>query len=259
LKCVQPELFKVSKCLRYNDDDGKLPYIDCTLSTTSTGHPIAHDSNYNLNFSVKHDDDDDDEDDDDYNANNDRDVNGVDGALTSTPLTGCLDFSLSHGVLTTPAPPQASLIEYYLLHHYTFKLSTVLINVDSPSNPLRGVILPRAVTSPMLMNALYATSALHVFTGNRDPKLGTLALTYYDKAVSTLQHSLATWDLQRERTELEVLLLTVVCLCKYEILSGGGSNWRSHLQGLQKLLQTGISPAALSKLAPETVSYIQSL
>lgn len=137
-------------------------------------------------------------------------------------------------------------------------MSRVLINVDGPSNPLRSVLLPRAVISPTLMNALYATSALHVFVGNRDPEFRTLALAYYNRAASALHHLIANLGPRTERADFEILLLTAVYLCLYEIISGG-SNWRFHLQGIQKLFDTSFFQENIAKMAPETVAYVQSL
>lgn len=153
--------------------------------------------------------------------------------------------------------PQASTMGCYLLHHYIFKLCVVLINVDGPANPLRNVVLPRAVTSQTLMNALYATSALHVFVGKCDPKFRVASLAYYSKAVSGLLKSISNFSSPREPGEPEILLLTAVFLCKYEILSGGVSNWRSHLEAVRQLF-TAVRQQQ-SRLAPETVAYVQSL
>lgn len=237
-------MFKASKLPRYNID--RLSYFNCALDAASAEDSAPLDSHENQVLLDNGDEDDD-------------VVDVVGSTAQSTPLMSCIGFQPSQGVLITCAQPQASSVERYLLHYYTFKLSTVLINVDSPSNPLRSVLLPRAVTSPTLMNALYATSALHAFVGNRDPDFRILSLAYYNKAVCALRHLMANLEPQRERADLEILLLTAVYLCKYEIISGGVSNWRSHLQGIQQLFETSICQENISKLAPETVAYVQSL
>jgi hypothetical protein len=148
-------------------------------------------------------------------------------------------------------------MERHLLHHYIFNMSTVLINVDGPSNPLRSVILPRAVPSPTLMNALYATSALHAFVGNRLPEFRIVSLAYYNKAVSALHDLISNFASHRGQGDLEIVLLTAVLLCKYEIISGGVSNWRSHLHGVRRLFN--MFQESISALAPDTAAYLQSL
>lgn len=180
----------------------------------------------------------------------------------SVPTTPTSTHSITRTELLHPQLPmmnqsQTSLMEQFLLHHYTFKMSALLINVDSSSNPLRKVLLPRAVVAPVLMDAIYATSALHVFVGNHNSEFRKASLGYYNKAASALHRLIADVSVQRNRTDLEVLLLTSVFLCKYEIISGGVSHWRSHLQGVQKMLD--IFRKNQSKLATETVSYVQSL
>ena len=149
--------------------------------------------------------------------------------------------------------PRSTATERQLLHHFMFKVAPVLINVNGPSNPLRSVIMPRAATSPTLMNALYAMSALHVFVGNRDSKLRITSLVYYNRSVSALHGLIST----EERVNLEIQLLTAVLLCKYEIISGGDSAWLSHLNGIRKMFV--MFRDDVCKLAPDTVAYAQSL
>lgn len=61
---------------------------------------------------------------------------------------------------------------------------SLLINVDSPTNPLRSVLLPRAVMSPVLKDAL---AALHVSIGEANTRFRTVSLAYYDRALSGFQ------------------------------------------------------------------------
>lgn len=153
--------------------------------------------------------------------------------------------------------PDASEMERYLLHHYTSRMSSLLINVDSPTNPLRSVLLPRAVVSPILKDALFAVAALHVSVGKDHPKFRTTSLAYYDNALSAFHHRITELQQRPQRYDLEVLLLTAVFLCKYEIISGGTSNWRSHLQGVREMLEAFQSKHI--NLAPEATSYVRSL
>lgn len=237
-------MFRVSKPPRYDID--RLSYFNFSLGADSPEVSAPRDFLENQDLLDNNDED-------------DNDVVDVVGTTpTSMPSMSCISFSPSPGVPLTWAQPQPSSTEHYLLHHYTFNMSRVLINVDGPSNPLRSVLLPRAVISPTLMNALYATSALHVFVGNRDPEFRTLALAYYNRAASALHHLIANLGPRTERADFEILLLTAVYLCLYEIISGG-SNWRFHLQGIQKLFDTSFFQENIAKMAPETVAYVQSL
>ena len=184
---------------------------------------------------------------------------------TSPTSTSSSPTSTSSADDSPPSPPSmaltiqpdASQMERYLLHHYTFLMSSILINVDSPTNPLRSVLLPRAVIFPGLKDALYAVAALHVSVGKDDPEFRITSLAYHDKALTAFHERISQVLQKPNRAELEVLLLTAVFLCKYEIISGGVSNWRSHLQGLKEMLEAFQS--SNTKLATETTSYVQSL
>lgn len=156
-----------------------------------------------------------------------------------------------------PPTPQVSTLEGYLRQHYIERLSSVLVNVDGPSNSLRCVILPRALVSPMLMDAIYATSSLHIFIWNKKSEHRISSLTYYNKAAAALHRLISNVGAHSTVEDRELSLLTSVFLCKYEIISGGLSNWRSHLQGLQKMF--GIFQQNQVKLSFETESFVQSL
>ena len=126
-----------------------------------------------------------------------------------------MDFSDLQAVVSPAAAASAaSTVEGYLLHHYVHSASRVLINVESTSNPLRNVVIPRAATSAALMNALYANSAFHVSVGNPDSGMRTSSLMYYDRAASALSQMIAEAGSQTTTENLEVLLLTAVLLCK---------------------------------------------
>lgn len=153
--------------------------------------------------------------------------------------------------------PQASTLEHGLLQHYTDSLSNFLVNFDCPSNPLRSVVLPRAAASPVLMNAVYATSSLHIFACNHVSLYHVAAMEYYSKAASSIYTLIENFGTYTNNVDQESILLTIVFLCKYEILSGGVSNWRWHLQGLQNLLRA--LPGNSTTLSQEIMSLVQSL
>ncbi|KAL6242637.1 hypothetical protein RBB50_010283 [Rhinocladiella similis] len=155
----------------------------------------------------------------------------------------------------TLAQPQASLQERYLLDHYIHRASVVLINVDGPLNPLRQVLVPRALISPTLMDALYAIAAYHVFVCNDDPDMKARSLAYYNSAASRLSCLIRDTAVLSSGQDLEILVLTTILLCKYEIISVG-PNWRQHLRGVQTMLD--VYRNDLSRKAPETLSYAKS-
>ncbi|KAL2418213.1 hypothetical protein ABEF95_004625 [Exophiala dermatitidis] len=131
--------------------------------------------------------------------------------------------------------PQISATQHYLLQHYVERSSSVLLNVDGLTNNLRTLILPRVFGSSMLINAIFATSAGHLYIFNKNPEHRTGALTYYNKAAADLQNLIAKLESDITVADRESALLTSVFLCKYEIVSGGLNHWRSHLHGLQKM------------------------
>lgn len=167
--------------------------------------------------------------------------------------TPCLEDSVPRPVLSL----QKSPLESYLLQHYVERSSSVLVNVDGPANSLRNIVLPRAGVSSMLMNAIYAVSSRHASNSDSNAEFRVGALTYYGRATTALQDSLTAFHAETTIAEREIVLLTSVILCKYEIVAGGYKNWRSHLRGLYKMLCTFEEKGA--KISSEVVSYVQSL
>lgn len=157
-----------------------------------------------------------------------------------------------------PLPmPRASPMEDYFLQHYIERSSSVLINVDGPTNSLRSIILPRAVTSSMLSNALFAISSLHASICDDNPEYRMTSLVYYNNASTALYRLISDFGSNTSVEGRELSLLASVFLCKYEIISGGTTNWRSHLRGLQKMFS--IFKRSTPQLSQDLVSYIQSL
>lgn len=155
-----------------------------------------------------------------------------------------------------------SLSENYLLWHYTQNSSSVLINVDGPTNCLRSVILPRLASSKGLLGAVYALSALHLDSGNGNSKYRPAALRYYTHTVSGVRNLIASlhdpgYVDGMSIQDRENLLLTTVFLCKYEIVSGGVENWRPHIAGIRGMLQ--LFEASAYRLSGEVVGYVRSL
>ena len=134
----------------------------------------------------------------------------------STTIESAMSTTRSGNLLAMPGTalsPQASEMEQWLFHHYVHKVSKVLVNVDSSSNPLRYVLIPRATNSPVLMSALYANSACHVSVYSNSPTMQRSSLSYYSKAASALATMVANTGPEIEAGDLEILLLTTVLLC----------------------------------------------
>lgn len=164
--------------------------------------------------------------------------------------------SIDSGILGAISLP-ASTLETFLLQHYVERSSSVLLNVDGPANTLRSLVLPRASSSSMLTDAVYATSSRHVCVSNSEAHFRIAALTYYGKASTALQQALASFDCNTPTGDRELALLTSVFLCKYEIVAGGFKNWRPHLRGLHRMLRT--FQISGSEISQDVVDYTQSL
>lgn len=143
------------------------------------------------------------------------------------------------------------------MKHYVERLSLILINIDGPINSLRRISFPRMVASTMLSNALYATSSRHLSIYEGRAKYQIVSIKYYNKASSELRHSINDLGPSLSVEQSELMLLTSVFLCKYEIISGELKNWRPHLRGLQKMFN--ICQGIGINISEEMVSYIQSL
>ncbi len=146
----------------------------------------------------------------------------------------------------------------YYLSYYTAHLSKLLVMVDTASNPLRGMIVPRLEFSPMLLRAVCAVSACHLSQRREDShssRHGILALKYYSEALSSLTTSLEDYA-RTCRCPADVTVLTAVFLCKYEIIRGSTREWRHHLTGLIQLMNRLV---ASSTLSDDAKKFLQSL
>lgn len=154
--------------------------------------------------------------------------------------------------------PTISQTEVFLLQHYFDRLCAILVNVDSPANPLKSVLIPRALTSPVLLHAVCAVSACHFANTltdfGRDARRVSIAL--YTKAVQELNMVLTEARSQNspDTSSSDISLLTAVFVCKYQITKGSVSKWRPLLTGVQQMLDV-----YKDSVASETRLYVQSL
>lgn len=147
-----------------------------------------------------------------------------------------------------------STLEMHYLQYYVEQGSKLLANLETDENPLRSLILPRALTSPLLMKAVCAVSAIHL--GNRSldsSTTETAAAGYYIRTLRGLRSTLAECPSSLFRDDT---ILAVAFLCKYEIVRGSVKQWAVHLDALQKLV---ISRGGFVCLDRETAEFVWGL
>ncbi|KAB8238630.1 fungal specific transcription factor domain-containing protein [Aspergillus alliaceus] len=147
----------------------------------------------------------------------------------------------------------SNLETHYLQYHMELG-SKLLANLESDENPLRSLIIPRALSSPLLMKALCAVSAMHFANRSRD-SLGaqTAAANYYVRTMSGLRSALSNCPVEALSTDS---VLAVALLCKYEIVRGSVKQWAVHLNALEKLV---VSRGGFSTFDHETAEFLWGL
>ncbi|KGO77484.1 Protein of unknown function DUF3468 [Penicillium italicum] len=146
-------------------------------------------------------------------------------------------IDLHSSVAVIPQPQgyisHLSTHETHYLQYHVEQGSRLIANLESHDNPLRSMLIPRAMSSPLLMKAVCAISALHL--ANRSHGFGahTAAVQYYSGTLNGLRTAL-------DKCPTEILpddaMLAVGLLCKYEIVRGSVKQWIVHLNALQRLI-----------------------
>ncbi|GFP52880.1 hypothetical protein TASIC1_0002006400 [Trichoderma asperellum] len=78
--------------------------------------------------------------------------------------------------------------QYFFLQYYLERLSNVLVNANSDSNPLKSLILPRIASSNLLLDAICATASLHRSSASdADPLAYSDATRYYVRVLSAVR------------------------------------------------------------------------
>ncbi|KAJ9294270.1 transcriptional regulator family: Fungal Specific TF [Paecilomyces variotii] len=184
------------------------------------------------------------------------DITGSDtGTENGTPYHE-IDFILPD--LFGP-PSHLSSPEMYYLQYHTERGSKLLTNLEMEENPLRAIIIPRALSSPLVMDALCAVSAIHMsnWALHRDAGSQTAAMQYYGRTISRLRKVLSDPDaISSCIVTPEELVLTIAWLCKYEVVRGSVKQWRGHLDALQHVIA---SFGGFSRLDPELAEFISGL
>lgn len=180
------------------------------------------------------------------------------GFLHAAPLSHNNSLGFPQAMRTFP---QLTDQDMYYIQYLHEQGARQLLNMDAgPYNPLRRLLLPRALNSSGMLNAMCAVDACHQ-AQRADPDrrrgLSVTATGFYVKAANWLWRS---FDPSRERPDLgrlgDASLLTALLLCKYEIIQGSVSSWRRHLTGLENLLELR---GGVNVLEVDCGQYIASL
>ncbi|BCS24624.1 Zn(II)2Cys6 transcription factor [Aspergillus puulaauensis] len=196
---------------------------------------------------------------------------GGSAAVSSSPLTDQDDLdepdncSLVSGssndnqlVVASPSPSRlishlSNLDSHYLQYHLEMG-SKLLANLETDDNPLRSLLVPRALSSPLLMNALCAVSAAHF--SNRSFNSGSAEHEGTNYYIDTMRGLRTTLGKSHKDSFPDDGILAVALLCKYEIVRGSVKQWAVHLDALQTLVT---SRGGLAQLNEETADFVRGL
>lgn len=154
-------------------------------------------------------------------------------------------------------------LEAFYIQYHVERGSHLVLNVQMERNPFNEVLIPRALSSPLLLNALCTLSAGHMssWESPNGDALRKAEMTYYGKTLSGIRNALT--DLSQlvfmspaYVTLLEELVATVASVCKYEAVRGSVRSWRGHLEALQRLV---ISCGGLANLNREFADWLSGL
>lgn len=152
-----------------------------------------------------------------------------------------------------PAPSHLSDSEsHYLQYHVEFG-SRLLANLESDDNPLRSLLIPRAMSSPLLMKAVCAVSALHLANRSQGFSAQTAAAKFYGRALSGIRTAIAECSTDMLSDDA---MLAVGLMCKYEIVRGSVKQWFVHLSALQRLIA---SRGGLNSMDREAAVFLRGL
>ncbi|KAH8432606.1 fungal specific transcription factor domain-containing protein [Aspergillus melleus] len=147
-----------------------------------------------------------------------------------------------------------STLEAHYLQYHMEQGSRLLANLESDENPLRSLLIPRAFSSPILMKALCAVSAVHLANRSQNSlDAQTAAANYYIRTMSGLRSALTEFPHKQFSDES---ILAVALLCKYEIVRGSVKQWSVHLDALEKLV---ISRGGLTSFDKDTADFLWGL
>ncbi|KAE8379249.1 fungal-specific transcription factor domain-containing protein [Aspergillus bertholletiae] len=147
-----------------------------------------------------------------------------------------------------------SNLEMHYLQYHMEQGSRLLANLESDENPLRSLIIPCALSSPLLMKALCAVSAMHLANRSGDNwSAQTAAANYYVHTMSGLRSALSKSSVEGFPADS---ILAVALLCKYEIIRGSVKQWAVHLSALERLV---VSRGGFSTFDQDTAEFLWGL
>lgn len=167
------------------------------------------------------------------------------------------DIDLHSSIAVIPQPQgyisHLSTHETHYLQYHMEQGSRLLANLESHDNPLRSMLIPRAMSSPLLMKAVCAVSALHL--ANRSHGFGahTAAVKYYSGTLNGLRTAL---DKCSAEAFPDDAMLAVGLLCKYEIVRGSVKQWVVHLNALQRLI---VSRGGFASMDRDAAEFLRGL
>ncbi|KAL3463156.1 fungal-specific transcription factor domain-containing protein [Aspergillus heterothallicus] len=181
------------------------------------------------------------------------DQDGQEESANSTQET-----SQNNQLLMISPPSPSRLISHlsnsdthYLQYHLEYG-SRLLANLETDGNPLRSLLIPRALSSPLLMNALCALSATHFSNRAHDSwSAEHQGANYYIHTMRELRTALST---SHSRPLQDDIILAVALLCKYEITRGSVKQWAVHLEALDSLI---LSQGGLSQFGDDTAEFVR--
>ncbi|KAL2858716.1 fungal-specific transcription factor domain-containing protein [Aspergillus pseudodeflectus] len=162
----------------------------------------------------------------------------------------------NHLVIAPPSPSRlishlSNSNTHYLQYHLEYG-SRLLANLETDENPLRLLLIPRALSSPLLMNALCALSATHFANRAHDSwSAEQEGANYYIDTMRGLRTALAKGPSVQDDA-----ILAVALLCKYEITRGSVKQWAVHLEALDSLV---LSRGGFGHLDDDTADFVQGL
>jgi hypothetical protein len=187
-----------------------------------------------------------------------QDLNGEPEIEIVSPTTLTTDDHRSDSLAVIPRPhgyvgSHLSEHESHYLQYHMEEGSRLLANLESDGNPLRSILIPRALSSPLLMKAVCAVSALHL--GNRFPGFGaqTAAANFYGGVLRGIRTALVE---QPSDLLPDDAMLAVGLLCKYEVVRGSVTQWSVHLDALQRMI---VSRGGFASMDREAAEFLRGL
>ena len=128
--------------------------------------------------------------------------NGSPGEVPRTPF---LDFRSRYAEYS-PKPNRQALVE-----HFCSVLSHLVVFTDDSMNPLQYYILPMALQSQPVMNAIFALSAAHM--EHRGLRNEERSLDFHSQSLQGLAHLIADHHASRDEAMAVIILLIYYEVC----------------------------------------------